>query len=137
MGPRHSFPRRPHATDPIAAGIGYETSLQLARQNATVVLAGRSASRIASAVASIREAVPLARVEGMDLDLASLASVKAFADAFKAKHARLDTLVANAGVMFAPFGYTVDGACRHAPVLPPAWHALAALRFSSPLCARG
>jgi len=99
-----------------AAGIGYETALQLARQNATVVLAGRSASRIAAAASSILAEVPTAHVEGMQLDLASLASVKSFADAFKAKHARLDVLIENAGVMFSPYGHTVDGEADNQPV---------------------
>lgn len=45
----------------------------------------------------------------MVLDLASLASVRSFAAAFNAAFDRLDTLILNAGVMFPPFGRTVDG----------------------------
>jgi NAD(P)-dependent dehydrogenase (short-subunit alcohol dehydrogenase family) len=48
-------------------------------------------------------------VEIMELDLASLASVRRFAEAFLAKHDRLDGLVNNAGVMYPPKGKTEDG----------------------------
>jgi len=48
-------------------------------------------------------------VEIMELDLASLASVRRFAEAFLAKYDRLDGLVNNAGVMHTPEGRTKDG----------------------------
>jgi NAD(P)-dependent dehydrogenase (short-subunit alcohol dehydrogenase family) len=45
----------------------------------------------------------------MTLDLASLASVRAFAEAFRAQHQRLDVLCNNAGVMALPYRKTADG----------------------------
>jgi NAD(P)-dependent dehydrogenase (short-subunit alcohol dehydrogenase family) len=45
----------------------------------------------------------------MALDLASLESVAAFADAFAARYDALDLLINNAGVMVPPFGRTADG----------------------------
>jgi NAD(P)-dependent dehydrogenase (short-subunit alcohol dehydrogenase family) len=45
----------------------------------------------------------------MALDLANLASVRAFAAAFAARHPRLHILVNNAGVMGPPLGRTADG----------------------------
>jgi NAD(P)-dependent dehydrogenase (short-subunit alcohol dehydrogenase family) len=45
----------------------------------------------------------------MDLDLANLASVRGFADAFCARHQRLDALCNNAGVMALPHRRTKDG----------------------------
>ncbi len=48
-------------------------------------------------------------VEVMELDLGSLASVRAFAAAFLARHTRLDGLANNAGVMNTPEGRTADG----------------------------
>jgi NAD(P)-dependent dehydrogenase (short-subunit alcohol dehydrogenase family) len=53
----------------------------------------------------------------MELDLANLASVRAFADAFHEQHRRLDVLCNNAGVMALPYRRTADGfadAVRHA-----------------------
>ncbi|MGH7819102.1 MAG: oxidoreductase, partial [Candidatus Binatia bacterium] len=52
---------------------------------------------------------PGAAVEVAALDLASLASVRAFAEAFASRHARLDVLCNNAGVMALPRSKTADG----------------------------
>src|SRR5690606_1143535 len=46
-------------------------------------------------------------------DLASLASVRACADALTSAGASFDVVVANAGVMNHPFGLTVDGFETH------------------------
>ncbi len=45
----------------------------------------------------------------MALDLASLASVQACADALRARDEPFDLVIANAGVMATPFGKTADG----------------------------
>jgi NAD(P)-dependent dehydrogenase (short-subunit alcohol dehydrogenase family) len=80
-------------------GIGYETALGFARQGATTILAARNAQKGAQAVARIRQAVPGASVRFEPMDLASLASVAAFA---AAQPAVIDILVNNAGVMGFP-----------------------------------
>ena len=54
-------------------------------------------------------AVPDAELDLRPLDLADLASVRAFADGFLEDHRRLDVLIANAGVMACPQGTTADG----------------------------
>ena len=88
------------------SGLGLCTSLELARSGATVVLACRSAERGERALAAVRAAVPDADVVLGSLDLADLASVRAFA----AEHAEpLDLLVNNAGVMAIPYRTTADG----------------------------
>lgn len=91
------------------SGIGLVTVEQLAKQGATVVLACR---RVAEGEAARKDIVARGvkgRIEVMALDLADLASVRAFADAFKAGHQALDGLVNNAGVMNTPKGTTKDG----------------------------
>ncbi len=83
-------------------GLGYETALALARAGASVILAGRNAAKGAASVARISGAVPGAKIAFAALDLASLASVKIFADGILASHATLDLLINNAGVMAPP-----------------------------------
>jgi NAD(P)-dependent dehydrogenase (short-subunit alcohol dehydrogenase family) len=88
------------------SGIGLRTALELARHGATVVLACRSAERGEKALATIRAAVPDGDVVLGSLDLADLASVRAFAEA---NASPLDLLINNAGVMALPHRTTVDG----------------------------
>jgi NAD(P)-dependent dehydrogenase (short-subunit alcohol dehydrogenase family) len=92
-----------------STGLGLETARALATTGAHVVLTARSEDKGISAEATIRAGVPDASLEHGILDLASLASVRAFADWFLARHDRLDILINNAGVMFTPFDRTADG----------------------------
>ena len=91
------------------SGIGYEAALALAKKGANLVLACRSPERSQAAADRIRAAAPEARLELAPLDLASLRSVRAFADWFLRTHDRLDVLVNNAGVMAIPRQVTEDG----------------------------
>ena len=91
------------------SGLGLEASSMLAGAGAHVVLACRDPGRAASALASIRAQHPRASVETAALDLASLASVRSFAEAFAGAHDRLDVLLNNAGVMAVPRRTTADG----------------------------
>jgi NAD(P)-dependent dehydrogenase (short-subunit alcohol dehydrogenase family) len=88
------------------SGSGFATTEQLAKQGALVIGACR---RVDAGKAAFADLDASASVEIMELDLGSLASVRAFAEAFKAKHDRLDGLVNNAGIMAVPEGKTVDG----------------------------
>ena len=94
-------------------GLGFEMARELLLLNATVVLGGRDASRVAAAAARLRAAGggagSLDTVDGALLDLTSLSSVRAFAAAVVARHARIDVLVLNAGVMKVPRALTADG----------------------------
>lgn len=83
-------------------GIGYETALRLAQEGATVVLAGRSMAKLTNAAERIRAQLPSGAVEVLELDLASLESVRKFAAAFLARHTMLDALINNAGVSAIP-----------------------------------
>jgi len=92
-----------------SSGMGLETSRELARRGAVVVLACRDARRGEAAIESVRSGIPDARVSVQALDLASLASVGRFAAAFRDRHDRLDLLILNAGVLLAPHDRTEDG----------------------------
>jgi len=91
------------------SGIGLEAARMLAQKGARIVLGCRNAEKAKTAVDAIGHAAPGAQVEVLPLDLASLASVREFARAYAAKHARLDLLVNNAGVMAIPRRETADG----------------------------
>ena len=91
------------------SGIGYEAAKEFARKGAQTILACRSMDKAQAALAELQAEVPQAQAEIMELDLASLASVRAFAEAFKAKYDKLDVLVNNAGIMMVPYGRTEDG----------------------------
>ena len=58
------------------SGIGQHTVLELARRGARVVLAARSADKIAETTAWIRREVPDAELERVVIDLSDLASVR-------------------------------------------------------------
>jgi NAD(P)-dependent dehydrogenase (short-subunit alcohol dehydrogenase family) len=91
------------------SGLGLQTALELARAGAHVTLACRDAGRADGAVATIRDQVPDADLEVRALDLASLASVRALAEALDGEGAPLDLLINNAGVMATPERRTADG----------------------------
>jgi NAD(P)-dependent dehydrogenase (short-subunit alcohol dehydrogenase family) len=84
------------------SGIGWHTALELARHGARVVLACRDTARGEEALSRIRVAVPEADVRLGQLDLADLASVRAFAAQLLDEEPGLDILVNNAGVMALP-----------------------------------
>lgn len=90
------------------SGLGFEATAILAGKGAEVVLAVRDLARGQRAIAEIGARVPGARLRAMALDLASLASVRRFADAFLSGHDRLDILINNAGVMAIPRRLTAD-----------------------------
>ena len=90
------------------SGLGLETVRVLAAHGAHVVLTGRDEERTDQAVRRVRAAVPGGSLEPARLDLADLASVRAFAAA--AGDQPLDLLVNNAGVMALPSReVTLDG----------------------------
>lgn len=81
------------------SGIGYEAARALAARGARVVLLVRNPERGETAAGAIREEVPAARLEVVPLQLRSLASVEAAAEAVAVLTDRVDVLVNNAGVM--------------------------------------
>jgi NAD(P)-dependent dehydrogenase (short-subunit alcohol dehydrogenase family) len=105
----------PALTDKIAiitganSGIGFEIARALASKNATVILACRNKEKGETAVQQIGHDSPKAKPQFMQLDLADLASIHSFAEAFTGQYDQLDILINNAGIMWAPFRKTADG----------------------------
>jgi NAD(P)-dependent dehydrogenase (short-subunit alcohol dehydrogenase family) len=95
----------------VSAGIGVETARALAARGAHVVGAARDLAKAQGATEAVRDAAwnGGGRFELEQLDLASLASVRACADRLNAKAEPFDLVIANAGVMATPFGHTTDG----------------------------
>jgi len=91
------------------SGIGLQTVKVLASKGANVIMACRNAQKGARALAIIKKQYPHARLELMTLNLASLNSVRSFAEEFKKTHKTLDVLVNNAGVMATPRKNTNEG----------------------------
>jgi NAD(P)-dependent dehydrogenase (short-subunit alcohol dehydrogenase family) len=94
----------------VSAGLGVETARALAAHGAHVVGAARDLKKAHAATEDVRaQASGGGGLELVELDLASLASVRACADALVAAAKPFDLVIANAGVMATPFGKTADG----------------------------
>ncbi|MEZ0222652.1 MAG: SDR family NAD(P)-dependent oxidoreductase, partial [Tardiphaga sp.] len=94
----------------VSAGLGVETARSLAARGAQVVGAARDLAKAETATAQVRaDATGGGGLELIALDLGSLASVRACADALVAAGRPFDLVIANAGVMAPPFGLTADG----------------------------
>ena len=94
----------------VSAGLGVETARALVAHGAEVVGAVRDLAKADQATVTVRAQAALGgNLELVELDLASLKSVHACADALVADGRRFDAVIANAGVMRTPFGHTADG----------------------------
>jgi NAD(P)-dependent dehydrogenase (short-subunit alcohol dehydrogenase family) len=94
----------------VSAGLGVETARSLAAHGATVIGTVRDLAKAEGATAQIRKdaAANAGSFELVDLDLASLASVRNCADQLLRKGEPFDVIIANAGVMATPFSCTTD-----------------------------
>ncbi|HWL70049.1 MAG TPA: SDR family NAD(P)-dependent oxidoreductase [Geminicoccus sp.] len=94
-----------------STGIGRETARSLAAHGTSIVGAVRNLAKAGPATAPVREAASQGggSLELIELDLASLQSIRAGAGRLLADGRALDAVIANAGVMATPFGRTADG----------------------------
>ena len=92
-----------------STGLGEETARALAAHGASVTLAVRDLARGRAAADRIRGSVEHADLEVSELELGSLASVRAFADDFLSRNSSIGALINNAGLMACPHATTVDG----------------------------
>ncbi|RWR04938.1 SDR family NAD(P)-dependent oxidoreductase [Paenirhodobacter populi] len=90
----------------VSAGLGAETARALVAHGADVVGTARNLDKARAATGLVRGR---GRLDLIALDLASLASVRAAADALLADGRPFDVIIANAGVMATPQGRTTDG----------------------------
>jgi NAD(P)-dependent dehydrogenase (short-subunit alcohol dehydrogenase family) len=94
----------------VSAGLGVETARVLAAHGAQVVGTARDLAKAERATAQVREqAAHGGSLELVELDLVSLASVRAAADKLVADGRQFDVVIANAGVMATPLGHTEEG----------------------------
>jgi NAD(P)-dependent dehydrogenase (short-subunit alcohol dehydrogenase family) len=94
----------------VSAGLGVETARTLAAHGAEVVGAARDLNKARAATGKVRaDAAKGGGLELVELDLASLKSVRACAGALVAAGKPFDLVIANAGVMACPKGETADG----------------------------
>jgi NAD(P)-dependent dehydrogenase (short-subunit alcohol dehydrogenase family) len=91
------------------SGLGLVAARELARAGANVVLACRDTAKGEDAARSIDAEVADAAVAVEALDLASLDSVRSFAERISADRPGVDLLINNAGVMAPPRQTTADG----------------------------
>jgi NAD(P)-dependent dehydrogenase (short-subunit alcohol dehydrogenase family) len=99
------------------SGIGLETARALAARGAEVVMACRREEVLAqldersvsAAMKEIRSSCPTAKLQYLELDLASQASIRAAAEDYHRRFDGLDILINNAGVMWLPQSKTEDG----------------------------
>ncbi|MGA7920457.1 MAG: SDR family NAD(P)-dependent oxidoreductase [Candidatus Acidiferrales bacterium] len=94
----------------VSAGIGVETARSLVARGAKVVGAARDLTKAETTTAQVRKGAAASggSFELVELDLASLKSVRNCADALLAKGKPFDVVIANAGVMATPFSCTTD-----------------------------
>jgi len=90
-------------------GIGKETAVDLAKRGGRIIMACRSQERALPALEEVQQRSGSSNIKFMQLDLASLQSVRKFANQFLGEEERLDILINNAGVMMCPQMKTEDG----------------------------
>jgi NAD(P)-dependent dehydrogenase (short-subunit alcohol dehydrogenase family) len=122
------------------SGIGKAAAIQLAACGATVIMACRSAERGVQALEDVRQSAASEKVELMQVDIASQASVRQFAADYKQRHDRLDVLIHNAAnfdhtlkqITLTPDGVETSFATNHVNIFLMTHLLLDRLKVSAP-----
>ncbi|MEK5439471.1 MULTISPECIES: SDR family oxidoreductase [Paenibacillus] len=91
------------------SGMGLATTVELARKGAKVIMVCRNRQRGVEALAAAKQKSHSVDIELMLCDLASLESIRSFAEEFTRKYPILDILINNAGVVTIKRQLTKDG----------------------------
>lgn len=91
------------------SGLGYEAATHLRQANADVIIAARSRSNGAEAATRLTEIEGSGVVEVIEVDLASIESIRKANDEIRQHVDGLDAVINNAGVMETPQRQTADG----------------------------
>ncbi|KAL2342745.1 hypothetical protein Fmac_004030 [Flemingia macrophylla] len=91
-----------------SSGLGLETTRVLALRGVHVVMAVRNVESGNNVKETILKEIPSAKIDVMELDLSSMASVRKFAADFNSSGLPLNILINNAGVMATPFMLSQD-----------------------------
>ena len=84
-------------------GIGFETTKDLLRQGATVIMASRDAVQANKAIETIGNNTHKSRCIFMHLDLTDYENINQFVEEIKSKYGKIDILINNAGSCFRNF----------------------------------
>jgi retinol dehydrogenase 12 len=103
------LPARTALVTGATAGIGLYTALGLARAGMHVIIAGRDVVRLETARRFVTTRVAGARIDTATADFANLNAVRGLAADILARHARLDVLVNNAGMIAPRYAESADG----------------------------
>ncbi|XP_071963573.1 retinol dehydrogenase 11-like [Antedon mediterranea] len=95
------------------SGIGKATAMDLARRNASVILACRDVIKGETAKMEIVRETGNSQLKVKHLDLASFKSIRQFCKEINQELTQLDVLINNAGIFFHPFSKTEDGFESH------------------------
>ena len=93
----------------VSAGLGVETARVLASRGARIVSIVRNRTKGEQAATQIRDSLPGAEIELVELDLSDLESVRRGGDQIASRFPKIDRLINNAGVMACPLGRTAQG----------------------------
>lgn len=91
------------------AGIGKETAIDLAKRGGKIYIACRDITRGQDALTEIKARSGSDNIHFLQLDLASMESIREFSRKFHQLEQKLHILINNAGVMACPKSYTADG----------------------------